>query len=323
VQGGYGGHLSSFGETIVLSDQNGTVVSSFRYIGEPSDVQRFLAVSEIMFNPSGDGLAEFIELVNTSGSVTLDLTGVRFSEGIVFDFSGGLITTLPPGGRVLIVRDLAAFEQRYGSGLPVSGSFAAGSALNNGGEILKLEDAQNGTVLEFRYGDTAPWPEAADGQGYSLVLAGAPAGADPSQATSWRQSAFAGGNPGGSDTLPPPADPAGDADGNGVEDLLDYGLGNGLGDPVPPQVTFAEYDVGGAPVTLPAVSYPVNIGADFASVGVELSSDLAVWADASDEFEHVSTVNLGDGRAVVTLRWVDPATWDSGLHFVRVKVGLR
>ena len=65
------------------------------------------------------------------------------------------------------LRDAASFEILYGPGLPVAGTFAEDSALNNGGDRLKLEDAASGTVKEFRYDDDSPWPVAADGDGYS------------------------------------------------------------------------------------------------------------------------------------------------------------
>ena len=59
-----------------------------------------------MYNPAGDGLAEFIELLNISPN-TIDLTDARFSAG--FDFSFPINTTLAPGERLLIVRDLVSF----------------------------------------------------------------------------------------------------------------------------------------------------------------------------------------------------------------------
>jgi hypothetical protein len=62
-----------------------------------------------MYRPPGDGLAEFIELLNISDSVTLDLTNVRFTQGVEFNFTNSAIQSLAPGARVLIVRDLAAF----------------------------------------------------------------------------------------------------------------------------------------------------------------------------------------------------------------------
>lgn len=44
---------------------------------------------------------EFVELQNR-GTTTADLSGVRFVEGIEFDFSGSGLTRLAPGGYVLV-----------------------------------------------------------------------------------------------------------------------------------------------------------------------------------------------------------------------------
>jgi hypothetical protein len=120
VQGGYKGHLSNFAELITLIDSSGATNNTTTYESQPTDAQRYLVVSEIMYHPPGDGLAEFIELLNISSSVTLDLLGVRFTQGVEFDFTNSAITSLPPGGRVLIVRDLAAFHAAYGTNRPVA-----------------------------------------------------------------------------------------------------------------------------------------------------------------------------------------------------------
>ena len=48
-------------------------------------VYESLRISELMYNPPGGRDLEFIELANSSGE-TLDLTGVRLSGGIEFDF---------------------------------------------------------------------------------------------------------------------------------------------------------------------------------------------------------------------------------------------
>jgi hypothetical protein len=46
VQGGYKGHLSSLGETLVLIDGSGATNSTTTYQAQPSDAQRYLVVSE-------------------------------------------------------------------------------------------------------------------------------------------------------------------------------------------------------------------------------------------------------------------------------------
>jgi hypothetical protein len=99
IQGGYRGHLSNIGETIQLIDSTGNTNNSLTYPGQPSDAQRYLVVSEVMYHPAGDGLAEFIELLNISPSVTLDLSQIKFTQGIEFNFTNSVIKTLAPGAR--------------------------------------------------------------------------------------------------------------------------------------------------------------------------------------------------------------------------------
>lgn len=128
-------------------------------------------------------------MMNISDSVSLDLSGVKFTSGVEFDFSGNLA----PGERLLIVRDQAAFESAYGAGLPIAGVFASLSNLNNDGETIKIDDATSSTVKEFTYNDQLPWPIAADGLGASLVLIDPLSNPDPDIATNWRPSAQLGG----------------------------------------------------------------------------------------------------------------------------------
>ena len=42
--------------------------------------------------------------------------------------------------------------------------------LDNGGEQIKIDDADGSTIVQFTYQDQHPWPAAADGQGASLQL---------------------------------------------------------------------------------------------------------------------------------------------------------
>ncbi len=323
VQGAYEGHLSSFGETVTLSDSAGNEISATTYVGNPSDAQLYLRITEVMYHPPGSELTEFIELINISDSITLDLTNVRFTGGIQFDFSGSAVTSLPPGARVLVVRNLAAFEGVHGIGLPVAGVFANMSALNNGGDTVKLEDALNGTIAEFRYNDLAPWPEEADGLGNSIVLIAPGTSPDPDDPASWRASLLPDGNPNGTDALPLPVNPLGDADGNGITDLLDYAFGNGLG-AGPLQATFImqDYDIEGQMLSLPTLSYPVSIAADGATIEIDYSNDLQSWQTAGAEAVVVSVVNLGDGRVLTTVR-LNPAGGLGERFFSRLRVQAR
>ncbi|MEX2186147.1 MAG: lamin tail domain-containing protein, partial [Pirellulales bacterium] len=177
VQGGVSGHLSSFGGALTIYNTDGVEMTTTTFEGDPSAVQQFLRVTELMYHPSNptaaemalgytsDNAFEYVELVNTSTTDTLDLTGVRFTAGISFDFTASAVTSLLPGGRVLAVRDAGGFAARYPAAGPVAGEFIG--ALDNSGERIKLEDAQNGTVLEFTYNDV--WYPLTDGPGFSLV----------------------------------------------------------------------------------------------------------------------------------------------------------
>ena len=80
----------------------------------PAEYKDFLQISEINYNPSDPTAAEesggvtdnddfeFIELYNSSDSVSLDLNGVQFTSGVTFDFTGSNVTSLGPGDYVLL-----------------------------------------------------------------------------------------------------------------------------------------------------------------------------------------------------------------------------
>ncbi|MBN2133504.1 MAG: lamin tail domain-containing protein [Sedimentisphaerales bacterium] len=167
-----------------------------------------LRVTELMYNPQdppdgGDNDDyEFIELKNT-GDRTLDLTGVCFADGIVFDFGSGAVTLLNPGQHVLVVGNRAAFESRYGRSLSalIAGEYEGRFA--NGGERVLLLDPWEGTIAEFAYDDGADWPRAADGSGHSLVPLESALPEQPrgslNHAGNWRASAEKGGSPGTDD----------------------------------------------------------------------------------------------------------------------------
>ncbi len=124
-----------------------------------------LRVTELMYNaPEGD-TCDFVELQNVS-DVTLDLTGVRFTEGIDFVF-GPLL--LAPGAYAVVVDDPAAFASRYGGDIPVAGEYLG--RLSNGGErlVLALPEPLDAAILRFTYSDT--WYGTTDGAGDSLVVA--------------------------------------------------------------------------------------------------------------------------------------------------------
>jgi len=67
-------------------------------------------------------------------------------------------------------------------------------SLSNGGEILRLVDADGSWIDRVAYGDDAPWPEGCDGDGSSLFLASPET---PNHlVASWAASTEFGGTPG-------------------------------------------------------------------------------------------------------------------------------
>ncbi len=201
VQGGYQGHLSRFGETVELVTSDGTVMGSFTTPDAPSDVQRFLRVSEIHFNPADGDEKEFLEVTNIStgaDATTLDLSGAKVSQGFSEPFVFAAGTTLASGEYLVVVRDMSAFMTAYPEvpAAQIAGEYVG--ALANGGERIKLDDADNNTVIDFTYDDADPWFERADGAGASLeaVLDTATEDTTFQKYYHWRPSTEIGGTPG-------------------------------------------------------------------------------------------------------------------------------
>jgi hypothetical protein len=69
-----------------------------------------LRITEIMYDPADGSAYEYLELQNI-GASTLDLGGVRFTNGLDYTFPAG--TQLPPGAFIVVCRDRAAFLARY------------------------------------------------------------------------------------------------------------------------------------------------------------------------------------------------------------------
>lgn len=162
-----------------------------------------LKLTEMMYDPIGGNEYEFIEFQN-QGLSTIDIGGLQAVRGINFTLDANI--PLAPGAFALVVGSEARFEERYGPGLPVVGSFTGN--LSNSGENIEIVSVLGDPIAVFRYEDTRGWPLAADGPGHSLVPLPRSYGGQATGLLSfggnWRASAFIGGSPGAADPEPPP-----------------------------------------------------------------------------------------------------------------------
>ena len=201
--------------TAAPADRTNLRISEFNY--HPAAVTE----AEIAAGFHDEDEFEYIELVNIADH-PIDLTNVQLEklvvgnkvEGIQFDFATSAITELAAGERVLVTENIAAFELRYGSGLPVGGKWSG--KLGNNNEIIRLV-ASDEVIHEFHYNDN--WYVVADGRGHSLQIRDETSN-DFSlwgQLEGWAPSNQLGGSPGIAELPRIP----GDSTGDGVFDSVD------------------------------------------------------------------------------------------------------
>ena len=292
-----------------------------------------LVVSEFSYQPAdsapgvGDGDDfEFIEIMNI-GNASIDLTHLEFDQGVTFDFASIPLAmrTLAAGARAVIVEDSSAFQSRYGSGVTVLGQWTG--KLDNGGETLRLRIKNGAVIREFTYNDKLPWPECADGDGYSLVLMNPLTGPDHSNPMNWRCSVQNHGNPGASDSLPAFMGNAnGDMDSDGLPALVEHFMGTsdhhsqeGVHH-VSQQMV--EKTVNGQLLTYPGITFRRRLGTDDVFYQVEISTDLQVWESGEQHVVLEDQIHHGDGSVSETWR-ATQTTQEIGELFLRLGVGSR
>jgi hypothetical protein len=148
-----------------------------------------LRITELMYDPTGDGTREFLEIYNGS-DVTVNLGGM-YMFGVIFTFPAG--STLSPGQYGVIVRNQAKFSP---GGAKVFGQY--GGKLDGSGETISL--LKSGTTLStvtYAYGGA--WPSNTKDIGPSLSLIRPTA--NERQPGCWAPSASDGGTPGRSNTI--------------------------------------------------------------------------------------------------------------------------
>ncbi len=166
---------------------------------ETGNIKNSLRISEIMYNAKdtcepNDEDTEFIELKNI-GPGTINLNLVSFDKGISFTFGPNTLST---GQHILVVKDINAFNTKYGIGRYIAGQYTG--SLDNGGERIRLLDAVGTAIHDFSYKDG--WRSIVDGDGYSLTIMN-PADSNVNHWGNkdyWRPSAYINGSPGWDDS---------------------------------------------------------------------------------------------------------------------------
>lgn len=156
-----------------------------------------LKITEISYHPKDvingtdttDGKdLEFIEFKNI-GNVAITLTGLVLDSAVYYEFPNDV--QLGPGQFWVVASKPSKFLAYYG--VEPSGNFS-GNLANSGDEIL-LKDASDNEVIHFIFDDKAPWPEEADGDGYTLVSTYFNPTGNPADEAYWRASIKLYGSP--------------------------------------------------------------------------------------------------------------------------------
>ncbi|MFT5411348.1 MAG: hypothetical protein ACI9NC_004083 [Verrucomicrobiales bacterium] len=316
-----------------------------QFIASAPDTTPFeesIVISEFMYHPAeatpaelalgySDESFEYIEITNI-GNATIDISGLRFTKGVDFDFLSSDITNLAPGERALVVTNRAAFESRHAAGKPVAGEWEAGDRLSNGGERLKLSYGAGIPIRDFDYLDESPWPSAPDGGGFSLTLIDPGSAPDHSDPANWRSSIAPGGSPGGEDASSfdtwatgfglSSDDPDLDNDGDQLGLFREYAQGGRPDAALPSEGLFdieiEELVVDEVTAPYVVLSIASNLAADDVEFRIEQNSGSLTgqWQDVTGEFVLHSDQPLGAGRALLCYR--TPLPLDLRQHW-RVK----
>jgi hypothetical protein len=154
-----GNPLTNFNQSVIVN-----------YTGPTPDPTGAIVINEIMYNPLAPDAA-YVELLNTSETITFDLSGWRMN---------GLDYTFPPGsfitnGQFLVLAaDAVAYVATYGTNAPVPFGHFSGNLQNNGETLSLLRPGatpgQEVVMDQVRYESAPAWPTSPNGTGPSLQL---------------------------------------------------------------------------------------------------------------------------------------------------------
>ncbi len=317
-------------------------------IGEPADDTN-LAVTEFSYRPSTPSVTEdpgdiysrvdfeFVELRNISNA-PIHLNEVRFTDGIAFDFHLNPLIGLDPGENVLLVEHRDAFRVRYPG---VSPSVIAGEYngnLSNDGERIEILGANDAVIRSFTYNDKAPWPEAGDGDGYSLELIDPLTNPDHDVAANWRASHGIHGTPDGVWTAltflgwralnftaaeladPLISGPDADLDQDGRSNFFEFALGTAPDDYLNRNMLPEGGIVEDGGAFYLSLTYTEWAGASGVTYTVQRSDDLVNWMTGPGFMLEVGApIDNGDGTRTRTFRSTTPLD-NQPRQFIRLQM---
>ncbi|MBN1507516.1 MAG: CotH kinase family protein [Sedimentisphaerales bacterium] len=141
-----------------------------------------IVITEINFKsaPEADS-DDWVELYNRTGTA-IDLTGWQFTDGAGHAYAFPADTILWPDSCLVLGRDRIKFKTVHPYVRNLLGNLAFG--FSSEGESLRILDAGNKVVDRVDYASVAPWPQTAQGTGYTMELMDV--SSDNGQGENWR-----------------------------------------------------------------------------------------------------------------------------------------
>ena len=179
-------------DTLRLLSPMHTLVSESVAQAERADLPR-VVINEINYHShDSTDTGDWIELHNpTAESIPIGGWQVRDGDDDHV-FALPLDAELPPNGFAVVAEDQERLKAHATVEVPVYGD--ADFAFDAAGELVRLHNAHGELVDAVAYGDDDPWPNEADGGGFTLELLEPEL--DTALPESWAASDVAGGTPG-------------------------------------------------------------------------------------------------------------------------------
>ncbi len=160
------GDLESINPQVSIDLQTAT---SLKAVFELADEEiTSLVINEVNYNSDKDfDSDDWIEIYN-NGSSSIDLAGWHLTDDDPEHKYLLPTEELAPGAYLVVCRDMEKFEDVYPGTTTIAGNTDFG--WSSDGDCVKLSNSDGVITDEVCYTNVDPWPELADGKGYSMAL---------------------------------------------------------------------------------------------------------------------------------------------------------